>query len=144
MYYFIFRSSLLQSTSTLQQEREGNKKHSIQRGNEISLASFLVQKKKAKYSVGYGTPITCASPSTKNDSRGEKNCTHSQTISFVLSLNDYRPTTPSFSLLTFSISSLWNVYNMFLYIYYIYIIYTCISVAFFISRHVSKKVTLPE
>jgi len=31
-----------------------------------------------------------------------------------------------------------------IYVLYIYILYPCISAAFFISRHVSKKVTLPE
>lgn len=84
---------------------------------------LFLYKKKAKYSVGYGTPITCASPSTKNDSRGEKNCTHSQTISFVLSLSTTIIPLPRTASLTFSISSLWNSY-MFLYIYYIYIYYT--------------------
>lgn len=118
LFYFSFRLITI-NIDVVGEDGRGIKSITSRERMKYLWHLFLYEKK-AKYSVGYGTPITCASPSTKNDSRGEKNCTHSQTISFVLSLSTTIVPLPRTVSLTFSISSLWNSY-MFLYMNYIHI-----------------------
>jgi len=163
LYYFIFCSCRLITNQHRRdrREREGNKKR-IASSERMKYPWHPFLYKKSKVFCGIRNANHVRAPSTKNDSR-KKIFTHSQTVSLPLRLSS--PLLQSFSLslslsLSFSppylpppsrlllfrpplsISSL-RLYNMFLYIY-IFISYTFVSVAFFISRHVSKKVTLPE
>jgi len=124
--------------------------------NEIS---FLVQKK-SKVFCGIRNANHVRAPSTKNDSRGEKKFyaqpnrfSRSTTITPPPPLRTISlscPLTPPHPLLhslsqspssSLAISSSLRLYTC---SYIFIILYTYVSVAFFISRHVSKKVTLPE
>lgn len=146
MYYFIFCSGLLQIKIDVIGENGRGIRRALSSERMKYPWHLFLYKKKAKYSVGYGTPITCVPLLPKTIPGEKKNLRTAKP--FLLLYNYGIPTyylSLFVSLTLFLPHPLSPSRHLYVYIHVpIYLLYYIRTEAFFISRHVSKKVTLPE